>query len=376
MPRMLAAVSVPIEPALGLDRCPGLLRPHLAEDGALVRLRVPGGRVSVAVLGELLEAAAADGAAVLQLTSRGNLQLRALPDPLPERFVQRVEATGLLPSASHERVRNILASPLSPALAPLVAELDRGLMVDPGLAALSGRFLFALADRSGSVLSEPFDLAWQTVGDGGDGVLLANGLGMPVPRERAVEELLARARTFLACRSSASVWNVRGLGRDAAVFAGMTAYEPSVAPPLSPGVAGDDLVAGVPLGFLTATHVDALAAVAETVVVTPWRSVVVPSGARVSEPLTSAGLVTERDSPWSGLSACTGAPACAKARCSTADRAAELVASELRRPGSRPLHLVGCERRCGARAGDVVAVAPRTLADVLSTIDAAEVTPR
>ncbi len=208
---MLAAVSVPPEPPVGLDRCPGLLRPHLAEDGALVRLRVPGGRVSVAVLTELLEAAAADGAATLQLTSRGNLQLRALPDPLPERFVSRVEATGLLPSASHERVRNILASPLSPDLAPLVAELDRRLTADPGLAELSGRFLFALADRSGSVLSEPFDLAWQAVGDDGAGVLLAGGLGMPVPRERAVAELLDRAHTFLVCRGSASVWNVRGL---------------------------------------------------------------------------------------------------------------------------------------------------------------------
>jgi precorrin-3B synthase len=369
---MLAAVPVPPEPAVGLDRCPGLLRPHLAEDGALVRVRVPGGQVSVAVLGQLLEAAAADGADTLQLTSRGNLQLRALPNPLPERFVSRVEATGLLPSASHERVRNILASPLSPHLAPLVAELDRGLTADPGLAELSGRFLFALADRSGSVLSEPFDLAWQGVGDDGEGVLLANGLGMPVPRDRAVAELLDRARTFLACRGSASVWNVRGLPGEAAVFAGMTAYEPVVAPPLRPGVVGEDLCAGVPLGFLTAAHVRALASVTDTVVVTPWRSVVVPFGAGAARVLAAAGLVTEPDSPWSGLSACTGAPACAKARCSTQDLAAELVDSGLRAPGSRPLHLVGCERRCGARDGDVVAVAPGSLADVLAGMEVSD----
>ncbi len=113
----------------------------------------------------------------------------------------------------------------------------------------------------------------------------------------------------------------------------MTAYEPVVAPPLRPGVVGDDLVAGVPLGFLTATHVRALASVTDTVVVTPWRSVVVPGGAGAAPVLASAGLVTEPDSPWSGLSACTGAPACAKARCSTTDLADELVASGVRAPG-------------------------------------------
>src|SRR5690349_7297706 len=106
---MLAAVSAQPE----LDRCPGLLRPHLAEDGALVRLRLPGGRITVAALRQVLAAAAADGAESVQLTSRGNLQVRALPDPLPERFVELIEATGLLPSASHERVRNIVASPLA-----------------------------------------------------------------------------------------------------------------------------------------------------------------------------------------------------------------------------------------------------------------------
>jgi precorrin-3B synthase len=152
----------------------------------------------------------------------------------------------------------------------------------------------------------------------------------------------------------------------------MTAYEPVVAPPLRPGVVGDDLVTGVPLGFLTAMHVRTLASVTDTVVVTPWRSVVVPLGAGAAPVLASAGLVTQPDSPWSGLSACTGAPACAKACCSTTDLAAELVASGCRRPGSRPLHLVGCERRCGARDGDVVAVAPGSLADVRAAIETAD----
>ena len=358
---MLAAVSAQPQ----LDRCPGLLRPHRAEDGALVRLRVPGGRIAVALLRQVLAAARADGADSVQLTSRANLQVRALPDPLPERFVERIEATGLLPSASHERVRNIVASPLAPELAPLVAALDAGLVADPDLAALSGRFLFGLADASGSVLTEPYDVAWQSTG-GDDGMLLAAGRGVAVPRERAVAALLALAREFLVCRGSASVWNLRDLPADAGLLTGMAAYAPRVAPPLVPGPVGDDLVAGVPLGFLTSAHVEAMADVADTVVVTPWRSIVVPGAAAAADDLAAAGLVTQRNSPWSRLSACIGAPACAHSRSATVRVAREVAESGRRLPEGLRVHMGGSARGGGVPPTDVVAVPPADAAEVLA----------
>ena len=114
------------------DRCPGVLRPHLAADGAMVRVRIPGGQTTGATLGRLGALAAAYGSGLLQLTSRGSLQIRGLPDPVPDEFVAGVTAAGLLPSATHERVRNIVASPLTGLhggradLRPLVVALDRG----------------------------------------------------------------------------------------------------------------------------------------------------------------------------------------------------------------------------------------------------------
>ena len=58
----------------------------------MVRLRLPGGRISAAALRRLAELAAAYGNGMLQLTSRAGLQVRGLPDPLPDAFVDAVVA--------------------------------------------------------------------------------------------------------------------------------------------------------------------------------------------------------------------------------------------------------------------------------------------
>lgn len=187
----------------------------MAQDGAIVLVRVPGGHVGVDTLSAFLAVGERWGAPAVQLTSRGNLQVRALPVPLPEAAVLAVEATGLVPSASHERVRNILAFPLAGDLGGLVADLDAALQADPVLAGLPGRFLFAIVDASGSGLTEPWDLAYQRR-SATDGVLLVRAagrapvpagsavplLGMPCPPAAAVAALVARARVFLDSRST------------------------------------------------------------------------------------------------------------------------------------------------------------------------------
>ena len=61
------------------DLCPGVFRPWPADDGALVRLRVPGGHFTRTTLLALLDVAESYGDGRVHLTKRANLQLRALP---------------------------------------------------------------------------------------------------------------------------------------------------------------------------------------------------------------------------------------------------------------------------------------------------------
>ena len=212
-----------------LDRCPGVLRPHQAEDGLVVRLRIPGGQTTAEVLRALCGLAAAfsinpGGAGYVQLTSRGNLQLRGLDGTRLAELTQEIFALGLLPSFAHDRVRNIVASPLTglsadrPDLRPMVGELDAALCADPALAELPGRFLFALDDGRGDVASLAFDLGYRAVDDD-HGLLVVGGpipRGRVVARREAVPAMIDLAREVVRRRASAAdpgwrVWDLPGL---------------------------------------------------------------------------------------------------------------------------------------------------------------------
>ncbi len=196
------------------DACPGVFAPHDAADGALARIRLPGGAVTAAALRMVADCAEELGDGRVHLTSRGNLQLRGLSRTSD--LAARLAAAGLLPSATHERVRNVLASPLAgvargPArrgqaadgrpcdVRGLAGALDRGLCARPALAGLPGRFLFALDDGRGDVAAEDPDLCWRA-----PGTLLVAGVdtGLRVPADDAVAALLAAAEAFLALRAA------------------------------------------------------------------------------------------------------------------------------------------------------------------------------
>ena len=354
----------------GADRCPGLLSPFVSADGAIVRLRLPGGRTDTTELVDISALAEEFGAPFVQLTSRGNLQLRGLPEPLPEPFVRTVERLGLLPSATHERVRNIVADP-SPELDWLVSELDDRLQRDDALATLPGRWLFALSDETGSSLDAPYDVAFQQFSPT-SGRLLAGRQSRPCSPAEAVSALLGVANRFLTLRDSDAVWNVRDLPSDSPLFVGFETFDS--APTVSrraarSGPIGANVMEltelGVPLGFLTPTLVAALVATlgsSARIVVTPHRSLVLPADTspEALDELIGAGFHCATD-PRRRVTACIGAPFCRRTDSPTVDIARTTAAPE----ADGRLHIVGCERACGRPTSThTLVVAPRSADDV------------
>ncbi len=368
-----------------VDHCPGVLRPHQAADGALLRLRVPGGWLPAASLDVVSAAAATFGDGDVQLTSRANLQLRAVTtEPsgaVAAALVDEVARAGLLPHPSHERVRNIVCSPLSGLsggladLRSLTRELDGKLCATADLAALPGPFLFALDDGRSDLDALSADVRVRAVDRQSVQILVGDAaIGPVLPLERAADLIIELGRAFLHAQQGAPVWHARELPQRGLELFTQVAAGPATLVRrrrATPGgrlgrLTQDDgravLSALVPLGLLNRRQVAALDRAAALgsgqLVVTPWRGVLVPDlpfseAGTAAQWLAAAGLELTDGSPWQGVTACTGAPRCAHGLGETRSLAGRIVQERL--PGAAndllPVHVVGCSRRCGSPSG-------------------------
>ncbi|WP_018349495.1 hypothetical protein [Longispora albida] len=357
------------------DNCPGVLIPHPAADGGLVRVRLPGGQVTAGQWQALLDAAVEFGDGALELTSRGNVQLRGVAPGAEAELGARLAE--LLPSRTHEKVRNILASPLSGVAGGLAdvrrlpRALDRSLQLNARLAELSGRFLFAIDDGRGDVSALGADVA--VLATGPDEFVLVLG-GEPTGqrmRSAAVSAtMVLAALAFLTEREAqgSKAWRLAELRDGAARVADRLTLRPSivsivhaVTPPVSvPGGGGPGLVGRIarndgrealgllaPLGRFQASQ----APTGHDLIVTPWRGLIIPD----LEPGTAVqhGLIDDPESPWIGVTSCAGQPGCAKA---LSDVRGDAAVAHQGIPGGLPVHWSGCGRRCGTPAGPHVEV--------------------
>jgi precorrin-3B synthase len=371
------------------DRCPGVLRLAEAADGYLARIRLPGGLIGAGQMRVLARLAGEFGDGRVELTSRGNVQLRALAPVAAGPLTEELARAGLLPSLSHDRVRNVLASPLAgldggPDLTGIVLALDAALCARSRLADLPGRFLFAVDDGRGDVAGLGADVTARVRGDG----IVVNGLAAQGrgSQDGVVAAMLACAEAFLdeAAAQGGTAWRIADLAdgdeRVRAAVAGRlgltAAPEPAAAPeptavpepaaagsraPSRPvGLVGPDGTAAVllaPLGRLTSAQLTWLAGqvTGRPARITPWRSVVVPDlsdAARMLAEAAHLGFGVDAASPWLRLTACAGKPGCASA---LADVQADAAEFGVRWP-DRIVHVSGCARHCGRPAATQIDV--------------------
>lgn len=338
---------------------------HQAADGGLARIRLAGGMITAGQLAGLARAATEFGSPAMELTSRGNIQVRGIHDAAE--LAAAIDSAGLLPSPTHERVRNIVASPLSGRrggrgdVRDVVRDLDSGLQNRPDLAELPGRFWFGADDGRGDISGLAPDVSTHLISPDTAAVLVAGrDTGVRIPATRAADTLLDLAHTFLEIRENR--WRATELDNVDELLAGAglrptespgATWPPVDAPPVG-WIPQDDgritLGAAVPLGVLQARTAEFVAAITAPVVVTPWRSLLIcdleegiaDTSLRVLAPM---GLVFDEHSPWLSISACTGSPGCAKSLADVRSDAA--AAAESDEPGGRR-HFVGCERACGS----------------------------
>ncbi len=146
-------------------------------DGLIVRLRISGGILDTELAGQIAQWSRQWGNGQIDLTSRGNLQLRGVNDRfLPALHDALADADLLDASAAGEAVRNVISSPLAGLdptaildVRPIARALEQRLSNDRALHALPTKFGFVI-DDGGSLGLEgvPADVRFVAVrGDSG-----------------------------------------------------------------------------------------------------------------------------------------------------------------------------------------------------------------
>jgi precorrin-3B synthase len=324
--------------------CPGALRPMASGDGLVVRVRPHAGRLSPAQAAGIAAAARSHGNGLIDLSARGNVQLRGVRPETHAPLIADLSVLGLIDrDLAGETRRNITVSPFAKADA-LALALEEALTAAPD--GLPGKFGFALDVAASRWLDAvPDDIRIERGGTGGL-ILRADGLptGRPVTPADAPALAVDLAQWFVATGGM-----TEGRGRMAALIArgarppeSLTGTEPPATqmPRPAPGLHAAGALVALAFGQMQAATLEALATAGHDLRLTPWRMVLLEGAVTLP---AIAGLITDPQDPLLRVIACTGAPACPQALAPTRPLALQLAPLV---PQGGTLHVSGCAKGC------------------------------
>jgi len=316
--------------------CPSLYEPMATGDGLLVRVKPPAACLSSSAARALADAAARFGNGVVELTRRGNLQVRGLSASGVPGFAAAMVAAGLADPDPHvERRRIVMAPPLAgddPAVATDALALAEAIeaIVPTGL---PSKFCVAI-DGGGVLAGAP----------AADVVVRLDGLTSAV-------DALALVRPRLA----AATGTVRGTVQPAQAPGSAIGFHRYA--DRSHGAFG----LGLPFGQTDSAELRLLADLADrfsegAIRTSPWRAMLL-SRVRVGNVpalrQAAAGWVVDPADPRLGVTACVGSPGCGQATVPARADAAWLAAHG----AGGPLHVSGCAKGCAYSGGPALVAA-------------------
>ena len=333
--------------------CPGAHRPMLSGDGLVVRVRPFRGELTAAQVLALCDLAERFGNGTLDLTSRGNIQIRGVTGDEHPQLLGALDGLGLIDAdPAVEARRNILVAPDRRALDltdRLCAELLRAL---PAFPALPEKMGVVLDTGTEALLGAGSgDFRFELAKDGGL-ILRADGaaMGRPVPESSAMEAVVELAEWFIATGGRAAGRMARHLRREPLPPDWRRVAPRAQGPTPEPGRIGENWILGAPFGSLRAAALAALIHESGASALRPMLGrLFLLTGAR---DCTAPEFVTAPDSRLLDVHACPGAPFCPQATVETRALATRLA------PLTRgSLHVSGCAKSCALqRAADVTLV--------------------
>ncbi|MBR3193875.1 precorrin-3B synthase [Bosea sp. (in: a-proteobacteria)] len=367
-------MSAPARETMRRGWCPGTLRPMLTGDGLLVRLHPPGNALTPDQLEHVAELAHRYGNGQIEISGRGNLQLRGIREEAHPALVDDLLAARLVDEAEGDGPnRLVLTSPLAgraadelidaAALAEAVERAGRD------VTGLPAKFSIVV-DGGGALALGGFASDLRLI------AVAAKAVAFGLPGELwygpvAQDEVPAHVALLLGCFVAASHRNPDRIRRmrdlDSEALAALCGLVPMPAPASRPKPSPVGLVAerdnrvavlaGLPFGRTDADGLRRLSGLARNagireIRLSPWRGFAfcgLPGYAAdaLRNALRSEGLIVEAADPRLSVSVCTGAPACARGEVpALADATALAETIEPLLVDGLSLHVSGCAKSC------------------------------